>query len=64
MATAPVFPYPVVQWVSVPEILDDMAPVLTLCPTLVLITFSSFVRDHSVRRWLTQGAPGRGSLGH
>jgi hypothetical protein len=53
----PDFPSPVVQLVSVPEALDDMAPVLTLCPTLEPIAFSSFVPDHSVRRWLTSAMP-------
>ena len=57
MAPAPVFPYPVVQWGSVPEALNDMAPVLTLCPSVVPIAFSSFVPDDSVQRWLTSALP-------
>jgi hypothetical protein len=57
MATVPVFPSPVVPWVSVPEALDDVAPVLALCPTVVPMAFSSFVSDHSVQRWLTLALP-------
>ncbi len=53
MTTAPVFPSPVVQWVSVPEALYDTAPVLTLCPSVVPRTFSHVLDpDHSVHRWL------------
>jgi hypothetical protein len=57
MATAPVFPAPVVQWVSVPEILDDKAPVLTLSAAVVPIAFSLFIPDDSVQRWLTAALP-------
>ncbi len=56
-APAPVFPSPVVQWVSVPEALNDTAPMLALCPTVVPMVFSSFVSDHSVQRWLTSALP-------
>ena len=57
MAPAPVFPSPVVQWVSVPEALNDTAPMLALCPTVVPMAFSSFVPDDSVQRWLTVALP-------
>jgi hypothetical protein len=40
-APAPVFPSPVVQWVSMPEALDDKTPVLALCPSVVPMPFSS-----------------------
>ena len=43
MAPAPVFPFPVVQWVSAPEVLavdNDVALVLALCPTVVPIAFN------------------------
>lgn len=45
MATALVFPSPMVHWVSVPEALDDKAPVLALYPPVEPITFSSFVTE-------------------
>jgi hypothetical protein len=57
MAPAPVFPSPVVQWFSVPEALNDMAPALTLCPSVVPMVFSSFVPDDLVQRWLTSALP-------
>jgi hypothetical protein len=54
MAPAPVFPYPVVQWVSASEALNDTAPALTLCPSVVPMAFSQFLaHDDSVRSWLT-----------
>ena len=58
MAPAPVFPSPVVQWVSVPEALNDTAPMLALCPTVVPMAFSQFLKpDHSIRGWLTSALP-------
>ena len=58
MATAPVFPSPVVQWVSVPEALDDAAPVLALCPAALPLDFSPFIQpDNSVRCWLISALP-------
>jgi hypothetical protein len=41
------------------EVLDDIAPVLTLYPTVMPIpmAFSLFVPDDSVRRWLTSALP-------
>ena len=42
MAPAPVLPSPMVQWVSVTETLNDMAPVLTLGAPVVPMLFSSF----------------------
>jgi hypothetical protein len=58
MATAPVFPCPVVQWVSVPEALNDMAPALTLCPSVVPMDLTQFLNpDHSVRSWLISALP-------
>jgi hypothetical protein len=57
MAHAPVFPSPVVQWVSVPEALDDLAMILALCSAVVPMSFSSFVTDDSVQRWLTAALP-------
>jgi hypothetical protein len=57
MASTPVFPSPVVQWVSIPEALDDVAPVLTLYPAVVPMALSSFVPDDSVQRWPTSALP-------
>jgi hypothetical protein len=58
MAPAPVFPYPVVQWVSASEALNDTAPALTLCPSVVPMAFSQFLNpDHSIRSWLTSALP-------
>ena len=58
IAPAPVFPSPVVQWVSVPEALDDAAPMLTLCPSVVPMDLTQFLNpDHSVRSWLTIALP-------
>jgi hypothetical protein len=58
MAPAPVFPSPVVQWVSVPEALNDMAPVLTLCPSVMPMPFSSFLaHNDSIQSWLTAALP-------
>jgi hypothetical protein len=58
MAPAPVFPAPVVQWVSASEALDDVTAVLALCPTLVPMTFSQFLaHDDSIRSWLTAALP-------
>jgi hypothetical protein len=49
MAPTPVFPSPVVQWVSVPEVLDDKTLVLALYPSVLSIAFSSFMPDDLVR---------------
>jgi hypothetical protein len=58
MATALIFPSPVVQWVSAPEALDDMAAVLALCPSVLPMAFSQFLdHDDSVRHWLTSALP-------
>ena len=58
MAPAPVFPSPVVQWVSVPEALNDVAPVLALCPSVVPLELTEFLNpDHSVRSWLISALP-------
>lgn len=35
MAPAPIFPFPVVPWGSVPEALDDADPILALCPAVL-----------------------------
>ncbi|MGA7953448.1 MAG: hypothetical protein WCA07_07985 [Gloeobacterales cyanobacterium] len=41
-----------------PEALADVAPVLTLCSTVVPMAFSQFLNpDHSIRRWLTAALP-------
>jgi hypothetical protein len=58
MAHAPIFPSPVVQWVSMPEALDDKTPVLTLCPSVVPMPFSSFLaHNDSIHNWLTSALP-------
>jgi hypothetical protein len=57
IAPASVFPSPVVQWVSVSEALDDVAPVLTLSAAVLPMAFSSFTPDDSVRRWLSGALP-------
>lgn len=65
MATAPVFPSPVVQWGSVPEALDDAAPVLALClsvlalcPSVLPMAFSQVLDpDHTIHHWLTAALP-------
>jgi hypothetical protein len=58
MTPAPVFPSPVVQWLPTPEVLDDAAPVLALCPAVVPMAFSQFLaHDHSVRSWLDSALP-------
>jgi hypothetical protein len=57
MATAPVFPSPVLPMALTPEALDDAAPVLTLYPAVLPMTFSSFVLDDSLQRWLTAALP-------
>jgi hypothetical protein len=57
MAPAPVFPYPVVQWGSVAEVLDDTAPVLALCPSVLAMPFSVFIPDVSVHHWLSATLP-------
>jgi hypothetical protein len=47
MATAPT-----------PEALDDMAPVLALCPAAQPLAFNPFLQpDDSGRRWLTSALP-------
>jgi hypothetical protein len=57
MAHAP-FPSPVVQWVSVPEALNDMAPVLALCPTVVPLPLTQFLNPNdSIQHWLTSALP-------
>ncbi|MGB8698632.1 MAG: hypothetical protein WCD18_04380 [Thermosynechococcaceae cyanobacterium] len=40
-----------------PDALDDVAPVLALCPDGVPMTFSSFIPNDSVRSWLTAALP-------
>ncbi len=41
-----------------PEVLDDVAPVLALCPSVVPLEFSLFLNtDHSVRSWLISALP-------
>ena len=58
MTPAPVFPSPVVQWGSMPEALDDAAPVLTLCPSVVPMDLTQFLNpDHSIRGCLTSALP-------
>jgi hypothetical protein len=43
---------------SAPEVLDDVAPVLALCPAAVPIPFSSFLaHNDSIRTWLTSALP-------
>jgi hypothetical protein len=58
MATAPIFPSPVVPMALTPKVLDNVAPVLTLCPSVVPMAFSSFLQpDDSIRSWLTSTLP-------
>lgn len=41
-----------------PEALDDTTPVLALCPSVLPMAFSQFLKpDHSVRSWLTADLP-------
>ena len=47
----------VVQWGSTPEALDDVVPVLALCPSVLPMLFSSFVPDDAVHRWLASALP-------
>jgi hypothetical protein len=55
---SPAFPSPVVPWVSAPEALDDVAPVLALCPSVVPMDLTQFLNpDHSIRSWLTIALP-------
>jgi hypothetical protein len=58
MAPAPVFPSPVVQWVYVAEALDDIAPVLALCPAVVPLPLAQFLNPNdSIQHWLTSALP-------
>ncbi len=57
MAIATVVPSPLVQGGSVPEALDDLPPVLALCPATMPMAFCSLLPDDSVHRWLTYALP-------
>ncbi len=51
-------PSMVLPMAPTPEALDDVAPVLALCPAVLPMAFSQFLQpDHSVRSWLTSALP-------